>query len=111
MKRRLVIIFAAFFLICAGFSGMAFAQRGVSIYQEIEKQQGRIQQGVASGALTRAEADTLHGNLNYVRATFDRAKADGALTPREDKRLRRMLNENSKQIYQKKHNLPVRKLY
>lgn len=111
MKKNLVIVFAAFFLVCTCFAGLASAQRGVPIYKEIESQQRRISQGVASGALTRSEAEILEGNLHYVRVTFDKARADGLLTPREEKRLRGMLQQNSKQIYQKKHNMKVRRLY
>ncbi|ABK17716.1 hypothetical protein [Syntrophobacter fumaroxidans] len=110
MKKRVIVLSAIFFLVCTGLlSGMALAQKG--IHAEIDQQQRRIDKGIASGALTRNEAEVLQGNLSYIRSTYDRARTDGTLTPREEKRLRTMLNENSKQIYQKKHNMPVRKLY
>lgn len=110
MKKRVIVLSAIFFLVCTGlFSGMALAQKG--IHAEIDKQQRRIDQGVISGALTRNEAEVLQGNLAYIRNAFDKARTDGTLNPREEKRLRNMLHENSKQIYEKKHNMPVRKLY
>lgn len=110
MKKRLVVISAVFFLVLSAlFAGTALAQK--PIHQVIGSQQQRIDQGIRSGALTRAEADILEGNLTYIRDTFNRMKADGTLTPREETRLRNMLQENSKQIYSKKHNLPVRRLY
>jgi hypothetical protein len=110
MKRHMIIVSAIFFLVCFGLlSGMALAQHGLQA--EINKQQQRINQGISSGSLTRAEADTLNDNLRYIQDTYNRAKADGTLTPNEEKRLRKMLDDNSQQIYNKKHNLPVRKLY
>lgn len=110
MKKHLIIVSAILFLACTVLlSGMALAQKGLQ--SEINQQQKRIDQGVTSGALTRAEADVLNDNLRYIQDTLNRANADRTLTPREETRLRNMLKENSNQIYQKKHNLPVRKLY
>jgi len=109
MKKH-IIISAIFFLICTGLlAGVAMAQK--TIDEMIYNQQHRIDQGIASGALTRSEADTLMGNLNYIRDSYNKARADGMYTSREEKRLRNMLNENSKQIYNRKHNMKVRRLY
>lgn len=76
----------------------------------IASQQQRIDQGVASGELTRGEANLLQDNLNYVRSEFARMRADGLLTPREVDRLERLLDNNSQMIFNKKHN-PARRLY
>jgi hypothetical protein len=76
----------------------------------IANQQQRIDHGVASGELTRLEANILHDNLNYVRGEYARMKADGLLVPREVNRLERLLEQNSQMIANKKHNIP-RRLY
>ena len=80
------------------------------IPERIDDQQWRIDQGVASRELTRAEADVLQDNLNWIKTTFARMKADGRLNQKESNRLDEMLDQNSKMIFNKKHN-PIRKVY
>jgi hypothetical protein len=80
------------------------------IPQRIDEQQWRINQGIASGALTRGEADVLLDNLNWIKVTFARMKADGILTPPEIGKLEAMLDRNSIMIFNKKHN-PIRRVY
>jgi hypothetical protein len=110
MKKHLVIISAIFFLVCTGLlSGVSLAAKSVD--DIIYSQQRRIEQGIASGALTHSEAEILEGNLHYIRTTYHKAVADGMLTARESSRLHNMLKENSNQIYNKKHNAKVRRLY
>lgn len=79
------------------------------ISDRIAEQQKRIDEGIASGQLTRAEADILQDNLNWIKAEETRLKADGKLTPKEGARLNKMLDRNSNMIYKKKHN-PIRRL-
>jgi len=85
-------------------------QEGSGIPARIDTQQQRISQGIASGELTRNEADQLQDNLNYIRNDYSRMTADGRLTQGEIHRLERMLNQNSAMIQNKKHNA-VRRLY
>ncbi len=80
------------------------------IPERIANQQWRIDQGVASRELTRAEADVLQDNLNWIKATFARMKADGRLNPGEISKLEAMLDRNSQMISNKKHN-PIKKVY
>jgi dsDNA-binding SOS-regulon protein len=81
---------------------------GGVIPDRIKDQQVRIDQGIRSRALTRAEADILIDNLNRIRDEFHRFKRDGKLTWREADRMDRMLDRNSEMIYAKKHNSNVR---
>ncbi len=77
----------------------------VGDFQErIRDQRERIDQGIRSGELTRHEADILFDNLDRIRDRFDRMKADGRLTLEEQAKLDRMLEENSRMIWNKKHN-------
>ncbi len=72
------------------------------INDRIAEQKKRIDEGIASGQLTRAEADILQDNLNWIKAEETRLKAERA-------RLNKMLDRNSNMIYKKKHN-PIRRL-
>lgn len=110
MRKHPVLIFAV--LIMASItllSGVASAREG--IHKRIANQQHRINQGVTSGSLSRSEAEILQGNLDYVRDTFTKAKADGRITIKEEKRLHGILDQNNKMINQKEHYLPIRRLY
>jgi uncharacterized tellurite resistance protein B-like protein len=80
------------------------------ILDRIANQQWRIDQGVASRELTRGEADVLQDNLNWIKATFTRMKADGRLNQKEISKLEAMLDQNSQMIFNKKHN-PIKKVY
>jgi hypothetical protein len=82
----------------------------VDISERIADQQKRIDSRIASGVLTREEADIVQDNLNWIRAELRRLRSDGLLTEREQQRLDEMLDRNSMMIYNKKHN-PVRRLY
>jgi len=107
MKRYFVLIYVFVFLAsnCL-ILGPALAQE--EFQQRIQKQQQRINQGVQSGALTRDEASILQGNLDHIRDTFARQKADGKLNPQEQQRLENMLDENSKMIRQEKSDPSVK---
>lgn len=111
MRKHPVLIIAVLVLASVALlSGVSMAAKE-DIHQRIAGQQHRIDQGIRSGTLSRSEADILQGNLGYVRDTFARTKADGRLTMKEEKRLNRMLDQNSEMIYKKKHNMKIRRLY
>ena len=65
-------------------------------------QQQRVQQGVRSGELTRAEAHRLRHQQRYIRAEERRYKSDGVLTRDERRDLHRDLNRASRDIYNQK---------
>lgn len=80
-----------------------------AFYQRIDNQQERINKGIASGELTRKEADMLQNNLNWIKTKYTRMNTDGIFTQREQARLDKMLDQNNEMIYNKKNN-PVRQL-
>lgn len=80
------------------------------IHDRISDQQRRIDEGIRTGQLTHSEAATLQDNLNWIKETEARLKADGRLTPPERKKLDRMLDRNNDMIRHKKNN-PARRLY
>jgi hypothetical protein len=67
-------------------------------------QQGRIANGMRSGALTNREA----GSLERGQAHVDRREANSArsghVSAREQRRVQRSENHQSNRIYNKKHN-------
>lgn len=74
----------------------------------IENQQRRINQGVASGELSRNEANLLQDNLDRIRNKYEKMTADRVLTSREIEKLEKLLDKNNEMIYRKKHN-PIRR--
>jgi hypothetical protein len=108
-KFSSVMVFVGLVMIMASVS-LAGSTYDPGIQSEIASQQHRIDQGIASGQLTRGEADVLQDNLNYVKGEEARLKADGRLNSKERGRLKSMLDRTSKMIYNKKHN-PVVRVY
>ena len=86
-------------------AGSALAQTATPVVTERqENQKARINEGVASGQLTKGEAARLRAEQRKIRAEKRMAKADGVVTPAERAKLRRDQNRASRDIYNKKHN-------
>jgi len=66
-------------------------------------QEKRIDQGVASGELTKRETRRLEKQQAHINKVEDRAKADGVVTAAERKRLHNKQNKASANIYRQKH--------
>lgn len=67
-------------------------------------QERRIRHGVRNGELTRVEARQLQRRENEVRRTRRAAMADGTVTPRERREIRREQRRANRAIIRKKHN-------
>jgi hypothetical protein len=74
--------------------------------QRKENQQDRIAQGVKSGQLTPGETAKLENNQRAInqQTRADRAANGGKLTTGEKAQVNKEQNQQSKQIYNKKHN-------
>lgn len=66
-------------------------------------QEKRIEQGVASGALTTTEANRLHRQQAHIARAEERAKADGVVTAKERRKLHKKQNKASRHIHHHKH--------
>jgi hypothetical protein len=79
-------------------------ENGKSINQIEHREQMRINQGIRSGELTRAEARRLEAEQARIRVNerFDRASG-GGLNMRERAQLRHELQHASRDIYHQKH--------
>jgi hypothetical protein len=111
MRKHSVLMLAVLIIASVALLQGVSSATKADIRERITDQQERIDRGVRAGSLSRSEADILQGNLDYVRDTFAKAKTDGRLTTREERRLNRMLDQNSEMIYKKKHNMKIRRLY
>ncbi len=76
---------------------------GWNFDQRQERQQDRIDRGVATGALTPREAGKLEREQWRIQAAENRMRADGRFDPRERARLDRMLDKSSRNIYRQSH--------
>ena len=72
--------------------------------QRQERQEQRIDQGVASGSLTASEAQRLENQQTRIDRVEDKAKADGQVTRRERAKLHVAQDGASRTIARKKHN-------
>lgn len=77
------------------------------IDQRQANQEQRIDQGVASGALTAREARRLEHQQATINKAENRAKADGNVSAQERKRLTHAQNHASRSIYRQKHDRQV----
>jgi opacity protein-like surface antigen len=66
-------------------------------------QEKRIDQGIASGSLTKPEARRLERQQAAIDKAEDKAKADGTVTKQERRRLHHAQDHASKRIYRQKH--------
>ena len=71
--------------------------------QRQENQDKRIEQGVASGELTRREAARLDAQQDRIENAEERAKADGKVTRKERARLHLRQDKASRDIRREKH--------
>lgn len=90
------------------FAGAAHADTPV-VDQRQADQRARINEGVASGELTRREAAGLRAEQAHIRQDEREAKADGVVTRRERRHLERELNRSSVDIHEQKHDAQGRR--
>ncbi len=79
-------------------------ERNLHILERVERQRQRIRDGVRTRQLTRSETNLLVDNLNWISKRYNKAKRDGWLTRDEESRLNWLLDQNSRMIYDSKHN-------
>jgi hypothetical protein len=102
MKKFSIIVLSA---AIAGSSLLCAAE----VDQRQENQKDRVQQGVASGELTKGEAAGIRKDEKAIHQEVkaDRAANGGKLTPAEKRKVNRQLNKESRKIHRKKHNKVV----
>jgi hypothetical protein len=73
------------------------------IDQRQANQERRIDQGIASGQLTRHEAHRLNAQQGSIERAENRAKADGVVTAKEHQHLQHKQDHASRHIHRQKH--------
>jgi uncharacterized membrane protein YhiD involved in acid resistance len=68
------------------------------------RQAARIDQGVASGELTRREEHRLEHQQQHIANVETRVESDGKVTAKEAVRMEHAQDRASRNIYRKKHN-------
>jgi len=86
----------------------ASSQRMQADVQRNINQQGRIERGVQSGALTNKETLQLERGQARVDRVEARAGADGHIGAREQARIQNRENKQSRKIFRDKHNNRMR---
>lgn len=74
-----------------------------------DRQEQRINQGAASGALTAAETRRLDREQGRLSRAETRAESDGKITPKEAAALNKRQNVASHRIYRQKHDAQTRR--
>jgi hypothetical protein len=84
-------------------SATPIAVRDPGVNARQANQTGRIAQGVSSGELTHTEAQALRTERRDIRELERDYKSDGALTRDERQDLHQELSQQSREIYEEKH--------
>jgi polyhydroxyalkanoate synthesis regulator phasin len=109
MRRASTVVVLVVLMVFVGSTFAFAADFYTDFHARIARQQSRIDNGIKKGELTQGEAQIVQDNLNYIKAESTRLKGDGRLTPKEQKRLMKMLDDNGRMIKDKRKN--YRKLY
>ncbi len=107
IKRLLIASLLTVVTAGATLSFTAAAEAGTKspgIDRREARQQGRINQGIRSGALTPRETYRLQRQQANIRAKEARFKSDGNFSQRERHAVKNHLNRSSQSIYRLKHN-------
>jgi hypothetical protein len=106
MKRTIVTTLIALFAL--GLAGIASAGTATPRIDRREmRQDTRIDRGVRSGALTPREQARLRAGQAHIDRMEARAKSDGFVSMRERRHMERALNHESREIRRLKHNRRV----
>ena len=100
MKVKLLIAGVMFVL--------SVSSANAQIRHRAVNQKHRIAQGVKSGELTKAETKNLVEDKKEIHHETVLAKSDGKVTAGERRIIRKDQNQESREIYRKKHNARVR---
>jgi len=91
------------FAICLSFAVTAAIADTPRADARQDNQDDRIDQGVASGELTRREAVKLDAQQEHIENKEDRAEADGVVTKREKASIERSQDRANRRIVKQKH--------
>jgi hypothetical protein len=99
--KKILLIGVLAFIASTGIIKAQVATKSTTARQV--EQQERIAQGVNSKELTRHETARLEREQRKIQIEKKVAKADGTVTPKEKRFLKRQQNKASRDIYKQKH--------
>ena len=104
--NRIILGLAAAATVAVGLPAFTAAANAQPVNERAGTQQGRIEQGERSGALTPREAGHLENRESRLndREARMRARDGGVLNGHQHRVLERQENRDSRAIYRKKHN-------
>jgi hypothetical protein len=92
-------------ILCAAVVLLPLSARAGEIQNRLDRQQGRINQGIHNGSISPKEARNLKRREASIRAERARdIRSGGKFTQAEKRHLNRRLNRTSNSIYHDKHN-------
>ena len=101
--NKLLVVISALTVSAAFIASAQAGTRDPRVNVRQHRQHERIEQGVKSGELTKAETKDLHADQKEIRAEEKAFKSDGNLTKEERQELHQDQNAASKEIYAEKH--------
>jgi hypothetical protein len=101
MNVRTILAVAGLACSISGTAWAGTADPGVNARQANQRE--RIQQGVASGEITRREQHRLNATQRAIAVEERAFKSDGRLTAAERRKLHRDLDRASRDIHRQKH--------
>lgn len=106
LTKRITLVLAGILVSGAGLMAQdtATPKREAQVERRAERQQKRIDKGVATGKLTPKEAAHAEKREAKLQGDIAKAEADGKITKKEQTKLNAEENRNSRKIYRKKHN-------
>jgi len=103
--KKLVLVIG----LVTGIFVLANAQTNGASQQRQENQHQRIQEGIESGELNRAEVRRLKTEQRHIEHKKNIAAADGVVTGRERRHIKRDQRKASRDIYRQKNDTQLRK--
>jgi hypothetical protein len=92
-------------ILCAAVILMPLSARAGEIQNRLNRQQGRINQGIHNGSISPKEARNLKRHEASIRAERARdIRSSGKFTQAEKRHLNQRLDRASRNIYRAKHN-------
>ncbi|MEM5789146.1 MAG: hypothetical protein AAGU11_17670 [Syntrophobacteraceae bacterium] len=81
-------------------------QSELNIDEKIARQQKQLDSGIATGHIQSEEARAFQENLDKIKKRYATLKSKGKLTPKDEKDIRKMLDQNGDKMFSEK---PARK--
>jgi hypothetical protein len=104
MKRASTVVMLAMLMVFVAGTVLVAANFDGEFRDRVARQQNRIDQGIRKGEITQSESQVLQDNLNWVKGEEARLRSEGPITPYDQKRLMKTLDDIGHMIGDKRKN-------